>query len=94
MNIEPEHNIAFDHQEDLIFIIAEVLADDCGINIDDNCTISEMANLLEEIENHFDGDNARALAAIRAGELKFDEVPYSDPKFGSWLEWHIAPTRQ
>lgn len=94
MNIEPERNIVFDHQEDLIFIIAEVLGDDCGINIDDNCSISEMANLLTEIENHFDCDNARSLAAIRAGDLKFEEVRCHDPKIGSWLEWHIVPTRQ
>ena len=89
MNIEPEHNISFDHQEDLMFILAEVLGDDCGINIDTNCSIGEMANLLGEIENHFDGDNARALTTIRAGDLQFEEIHQPD----GWA-WHIKATRQ
>jgi hypothetical protein len=33
----------------LIDIIAEALGDDCGINIDQNCLIGEMAELLAEI---------------------------------------------
>ena len=89
MNTET-HGETFDYVDDpLIYVIAEALGDDCEINIDENCTISELSKLLDEIETHFDCDTARALAAIHAGDLKFEEVPCRDEKFGEWLEWHI-----
>jgi hypothetical protein len=91
MNVTHGETFDYQGQDPLIDIIAEALGDVAGINIDDNCSISEMADLLNEIENHFHGDTAAALAAIRVGELQFEEVPRSDPKFGTWLEWHICP---
>ena len=92
MNIE--HGTTFDCYRDdpPIDVIAEALGEDCGINIDDNCTISELAYLLIEIANQFDGDTASALAAIRTGDLKFEEVP-TRKETREWLEWHIVPTR-
>jgi hypothetical protein len=95
MNIGTNDNGSENYIDDpLIYIIAETLGVDCGINIDDNCSISELANLLTEIESHFHGDTASALAAIRAGDLEFEEIPCRDEKFGEWLEWHIKATRQ
>jgi hypothetical protein len=73
----------------LIDIIAEALGDDCGINIDQNCLIGEMAELLAEIMNCFHGDAAGALAAIRAGELQFEEIHQPDGR-----AWHIKAVRQ
>lgn len=77
--------------DDLIFAIAEDLGDIAGINIDDNCSIREMANLLIEIENQFNGDAGLALVAIRAGDLKFEEIHQPE---GDYWAWHIAATRQ
>jgi hypothetical protein len=87
------HGGTFDCYGDdpLIDIIAECLGDDCDINIDQNCSISEMANLLAEVANHFDGDTVSALAAIRSGDLKFEEIHYPD---GDFWEWHIMAVRQ
>jgi hypothetical protein len=90
MNIETNDNGPDEYIDDpLIDIIAECLGDDCGINVDQNCSIGEMAELLAEIETHFDGDTASALAAIRAGDLKFEEI--HEPE--GWA-WHIKATRQ
>jgi hypothetical protein len=86
------HGETFDcyEHDPLIDIIAECLGEDCGINIDQNCSIGEMAALLAEIANHFDGDTASALAVIRAGELQFEEIHYPE---GDYWVWHIKAAR-
>jgi len=94
LNVEANDNNPGEYVHDpFIDLIAEVLGDDCGINIDQNCSISEMAELLAEIESDFAGDTASALAAICAGDLKFEERLCHDAT-NEWWEWHIAPARQ
>jgi hypothetical protein len=75
----------------LIDTIAEVLGTTCDINLDQNCSMSELANLLVEIMNAFNGDAAGALAAIAAGELQFEEIHHPE---GDYWEWHIKAVRQ
>jgi hypothetical protein len=89
------HGETFDcyGHDPLIDIVAERLGDDCGIHVNQNCSIGEMAKLLAEIANRFDGDTASALVAIRAGELQFEERLCHDAT-NEWREWHIAPARQ
>ena len=76
------------YYDPIIDEIGEALETKCGIDCGDNgnCSISEFANLLMEIQDYFAGDNAAALAAIRAGKLQFEEIHQPD----GWA-WHIKP---
>ena len=91
MNIQ--NGLTFDcyGEDPLIDVIAEALGDDAGINIDQNCSIDEMGTLLVEVANHFAGDTVSALAAIRSGELQFEEIHYPE---GNYWAWHIKAKRQ
>jgi hypothetical protein len=90
MNIETNDNIARGDHDYLIDAIAQAVGDIGGVNIDGNCSIGDMANLLTEIENAYSGDLAIALEAIRAGDLRFEEIHYPD---GAYSAWHIKATR-
>jgi hypothetical protein len=63
---------------------------DCDIIIDRNCTISEFADLLDEVVNHYRDDPAAALKAVLNGEVQFEEV--HDPLIDCWA-WHIKQRR-
>jgi hypothetical protein len=93
MNIATNDHAVDDYNEDLIFRIAEALGDIAGINIDDNCSIGELSNLLTEIETECLGDTSSAVAAICAGGLQFEEIQCHDAT-NDWWEWHIKATRQ
>ena len=78
MNITQGETFDCYGHDPLIDEIAEALGVDAGIVIDQNCSIDEMAHLLVEIANYFEGNTASALVAIRWGDLKFQKI------LGAW----------
>jgi hypothetical protein len=84
MNIQTTNNTG----DPLIYEIAKAICDNTGIS-----SIGELANLLIEVENNFEGDTDSVFDAISAGDLKFEEIHQPNAWPNAWV-WHIKASRQ